>query len=212
MKKQFGLGVAAAVLSLAAIAAPAFAATISTQMDIGTQDGDVTTLQQAFAANPSIYPQGLVTGYFGPLTSQAVTNFQAAQGLPQVGRVGPLTIAAFNQVYGGTVSGTTQDPIISAVSIAPNSSGTSLLWTTNQNATGLVYYSTSPLQVSEATGPGQAVTVNGTNVLSASSASGTSNSLLLTNLSTNTTYYYMIESVSPSGVSVTWPSTFTTAQ
>jgi peptidoglycan hydrolase-like protein with peptidoglycan-binding domain len=212
MKKHFGLGVAAAVLSLAAIAAPAFAATISTQMDIGTQDGDVTTLQSAFAANPSIYPQGLVTGYFGPLTSAAVTRFQAAQGLPQVGRVGPLTINAFNQVYGSGVTSTVA-PIISGVTLAPSNSGTSLLWTTNEPATGIVYYSTSPLNVAETTGPGQSPTVTGTNVMSMSAASNTSNSLLLTNLSSNTTYYYMVESIAPSGgISVTWPSTFSTTQ
>lgn len=210
MKKQFGLSVAVAVLSLAAIAAPAFAATISSQMDIGTQNGDVTTLQSAFAANSSIYPQGLVTGYFGQLTSAAVSRFQAAQGLPVVGRVGPLTINAFNQVYGnGIVSGGA--PIISAVTLAPSNSGTSLLWTTNEPATGIVYYSSSPLIVTEASGPNQPVGVTGTNVMSMSSASGTSNSLLITNLSANTTYYYMVESIAPTGVSVTWPSSFTTS-
>ena len=211
MKKHIGLSIAAAALSIAAFAAPAFAATISSQMDIGTQNADVTTLQQTLGTNPSFYPQDLVTGYFGSLTSAAVTRFQAAEGLPQVGRVGPLTIAAFNTMYGGSTVSGTPSPIISAVSVAPNNSGTSLLWTTNEPATGIVYYSTSPLNVMEASGPGQAPTVSGTNVMSMSVTTGTTNSLLMTNLSNSTTYYYMIEAIAPTGVSVTWPSTFTTS-
>lgn len=211
MKTRIGISSIALGVSLLALAAPAFAATISSQMDIGTQNGDVTTLQQAFATNPSIYPQGLVTGYFGSLSSAATSRFQAAQSLPVVGRVGPLTIAAFNRVYGGVVSG--GGPIISSVSIAPSNSGTSLLWTTNTPATGTVYYSASPLQVTESLSPTVAPAVAGTNVMSMNSASNTSNSLLLSNLAKNTTYYYMIVSVAPSGqLNVTWPSTFTTTQ
>lgn len=38
--------------------------------------------------------RGPVTGFFGPLTAEAVRRFQTAHGLPAVGYVGPRTLAA----------------------------------------------------------------------------------------------------------------------
>ena len=37
---------------------------------------EVTKLQTLFSLNPNIYPEGLITGYFGPLTKKALVNFQ----------------------------------------------------------------------------------------------------------------------------------------
>ncbi len=208
MKKQFALSLVGAIAALS-FAAPALAASISSQMSVGSRNADVTTLQQTLATDSSIYPQGLVTGYFGSMTAAAVSRFQAKYGLPQVGRVGPMTIAKFNEVYGGTAS-VGGAPIISNVTLAPNNSGMNVLWNTNQTATGVVYYSTSPLVVTEATGPGKAPNISGSGVMSMTTGAGTNNSLGLTNTTASTTYYYMIESIGPSGVSVTWPTTFKT--
>jgi peptidoglycan hydrolase-like protein with peptidoglycan-binding domain len=58
----------------------------------GSRGEAVTALQTLLALDPAVYPQGLVTGYFGPLTSQAVKKFQAKNGLEQVGFVGPRTV------------------------------------------------------------------------------------------------------------------------
>lgn len=210
MKKTFALSVATVAVSMLALAAPALAATISTQMDIGTTGPDVSVLQQTLAADSSLYPQGLVTGYFGPLTSAAVARFQAQQGLPQVGRVGPLTLAKFNAVYGNGVS-TNSAPSISNITLAPNSNGMGVMWNTDQPASGVVYYSTSPLVVTEASGPGQAPGITGTNVQTFNTQANTANSAVLSNLAASTTYYYTIESVNASGkISMTWPSTFKT--
>ncbi|MBY0294075.1 peptidoglycan-binding protein [Patescibacteria group bacterium] len=210
MKNAIGLSTAALGLSALMLATPALAATISTQMDIGAKGGDVTTLQQTFATDASIYPQGLVTGYFGSLSAAATSRFQAKYGLPQVGRVGPMTIAKFNEVYGAGVS-TNSAPLFSNVSLAANNSGMTVMWSTTQPSTGTVYYSTSPIIVSEPTAPGQPLGVTGTNLQTSTAASNTSNSVTLTNLTGNTTYYYMIQAVNASGqVSVTWPATFTT--
>ena len=46
--------------------------TISSYLDFGERNSDVTSLQQFLAADVSVYPEGLVTGYFGSLTRAAV--------------------------------------------------------------------------------------------------------------------------------------------
>jgi peptidoglycan hydrolase-like protein with peptidoglycan-binding domain len=44
---------------------------------------------------------GPVTGYFGPLTSEAVRKYQRANGLEAVGALGPKTRALLNREDGG---------------------------------------------------------------------------------------------------------------
>ncbi|MFH1631642.1 MAG: fibronectin type III domain-containing protein [bacterium] len=71
----------------------------------GMKDPDVARLQEMLAKNPSIYPEGLVTGYYGPLTLAAVKRFQCAFGfrcgdlanLDGYGKTGPLTRAILNR-------------------------------------------------------------------------------------------------------------------
>lgn len=68
------------------------------QLVVGSRGEDVRLLQELLASDPSIYPEGLVTGYFGPLTSRAVSRIQARTGLEQVGVVGPQTLGKINQL------------------------------------------------------------------------------------------------------------------
>lgn len=42
----------------------------------GTEGEEVRQLQEFLAKDPEVYPEGLVTGYFGPLTEAAVKRFQ----------------------------------------------------------------------------------------------------------------------------------------
>lgn len=65
----------------------------------GMSDPEVTTLQQVLKQDASIYPEGLVTGYFGSLTEAAVKKFQAKYGIDQTGTVGPITRAKLNSLY-----------------------------------------------------------------------------------------------------------------
>jgi len=53
---------------------------------------------QQFLTNlgTQIYPEALITGYFGPLTQAAVKRYQAWQGIITTGYFGPLTRAAVN--------------------------------------------------------------------------------------------------------------------
>lgn len=47
-----------------------------TSLRVGMKNQDVTRLQAFLGQNPLLYPEGLVTGYFGTLTRQAVIRFQ----------------------------------------------------------------------------------------------------------------------------------------
>lgn len=58
----------------------------------GSEGDAVKALQTLLAANPDMYPEGLVTGYFGRATERALKRFQKANDLEQVGRVGPKTL------------------------------------------------------------------------------------------------------------------------
>ena len=63
----------------------------------GSQGDQVTLLQTLLAASSTIYPEGLVTGVYGPATARAVQRFQKANGLDQVGNVGPKTLEKLNE-------------------------------------------------------------------------------------------------------------------
>ncbi len=62
---------------------------LSNGLHIGSSDkgteGDVTRLQQFLSKDSSIYPEGLVTGYFGPATEDAVRRWQAVHGVVATG-------------------------------------------------------------------------------------------------------------------------------
>lgn len=71
---------------------------ITKQLWIGLKNDDVELLQEFLATDPEIYPEGLITGYFGPLTQNAVKRFQKMTGIEQVGRVGPKTTSKINEL------------------------------------------------------------------------------------------------------------------
>lgn len=53
----------------------------------GVSGDDVKKVQELLASDPTIYPKGSVTGYFGPLTKEAVMAFQKRHGLTETGVV-----------------------------------------------------------------------------------------------------------------------------
>jgi uncharacterized protein YoxC len=63
----------------------------------GDSGQDVITLQEYLSSKSDIYPEQLVTGYYGPLTKQAVSNLQKKLGLEQTGIVDSKTLIAINQ-------------------------------------------------------------------------------------------------------------------
>jgi len=64
----------------------------------GVSGDDVKQLQEFLKTFPDIYPEGLVTGYFGTLTEGAVKKFQKQNGIESVGIVGPKTQEKLNVI------------------------------------------------------------------------------------------------------------------
>jgi peptidoglycan hydrolase-like protein with peptidoglycan-binding domain len=64
----------------------------------GMSGDDVKALQAILASDPTIF-NGQITGFFGPLTAQAVKKFQKKNGLDQVGNVGPKTLKKLNEEF-----------------------------------------------------------------------------------------------------------------
>lgn len=87
-------------------AAPAISAVFTRDLFRGTRGEDVQRLQTLLAQDKAVYPDGLVTGFFGILTESAVKRFQAKYSLPQVGRVGPLTRQKLAAVFTKSASQT----------------------------------------------------------------------------------------------------------
>lgn len=73
---------------------------------VGSRNNDVTRLQTLLGQDSALYPEKIISGYYGRLTAAAVRRFQARYGISQVGVVGPLTRAKLNEVFGATVPAT----------------------------------------------------------------------------------------------------------
>jgi len=63
----------------------------------GMSGEEVRLLQTVLAGDPDVYPEGLISGFFGKLTAKAIKKFQKKHGLEQVGNVGPKTLKKLNE-------------------------------------------------------------------------------------------------------------------
>lgn len=68
----------------------------------GAKGDGVCLLQTLLAADPSVYPEGTVSCFFGPLTFKAVKNFQGKHGIEKVGFIGPKTLNALEKALKDT--------------------------------------------------------------------------------------------------------------
>ena len=223
MKKISNVGKFAFVSALASlsIATQVFAYnTISTQLDLGETNADVTNLQTFFKDNSSIYPEGLVTGYFGSLSRSAVQRFQTQNNLVSsgsaattgYGRVGPSTRDAINQLInnGGwaNASSDMSGPAITNVTKTTGSNTITFNWNTDELASAKIFYNTSPVTMNE--GDIRSVGFGATNGFSASNdmLARQAQQVIINNLSPNTQYYYVIVATDLKGnVSVWNPNT-----
>lgn len=169
----------------------AHAALLTQQLDLGAQNADVTSLQTFLAADSVLYPEGIVSGYFGSLTAAAVSRFQTKNSLPAVGRVGPVTLSLINVQMGGAsapaTGGDISAPTIYPESVSTSQNSATISWTTSEAAMSRVMYGTSwPFLY--ATAPS----------VSGGSFSSTAN-ITISNLQSHSTYYYTLESIDASG-------------
>src|SRR3989344_7322041 len=72
--------------------------TFTRQLSRGASGEDVRKLQEFFAQDKSLYPEGLITGYFGPATERAMKKWQEKNNLEAVGRIGPKSIMKLNEL------------------------------------------------------------------------------------------------------------------
>lgn len=212
-------GILMAIFALSVFLPQNAFATITSQLSFGDRGANVVELQSHLAKSPLIYPEGFVTGYFGVLTRAAVERFQVSkgivsQGTPSTtgyGNVGPRTLAALNAQM---ARGDEDAPVITSVNVTPRNAGVTIGWTVAEAARGKVYYSTMPLQVSnvfDITGvfSGEP-TVSGT-LASYDGVPRSSQSISISGLAPNTTYYYLVVVLDASdNVNMTAPAFFRT--
>lgn len=95
--------------------------TLNHDMKEGDEGEDVAGLQQFLAQDPTIYPEGKVTGKFGKLTREAVKRYQEKNGIAPngTGFLGPRTRAFLQgrcgeqkveNLYGGYQNGSSTFP------------------------------------------------------------------------------------------------------
>lgn len=94
--------------------------TLSRYLERGMSGTDVSELQAFLARDTSIYPEGTVSGFYGPLTERAIERFQVACGIVNAGdyqstgygRVGPRTRVALRD---GCSGGVVVPPLVGAL-------------------------------------------------------------------------------------------------
>ncbi|HEY4510500.1 MAG TPA: peptidoglycan-binding protein, partial [Candidatus Paceibacterota bacterium] len=116
--------------------------------------GEVSKLQQFLAGDASLYPEGLVTGFFGPATERAVQRLQTKHGIISSGSpdttgygfVGPQTRAVLQKegvCGGGGGGGYGASPVIHGVkgptSLAVGEEGAWAIEASNANGGYLSY-------------------------------------------------------------------------
>lgn len=186
----------------------------------GMSGEDVKLLQEVLATDSEIYPEGLVTGYFGQLTEKAVKRFQKIAGIEQVGLVGPKTLAKINELLqegagkSGKVppglliapgirkklGGDITAPIISDILATASSSSAEITWLTNEKADSKIWYDTlSPIVAN-----GSTPTISSPNLV-------LNHRIAIFGLVPITTYYYVVSSTdSISNTTTSSQETFTT--
>lgn len=85
-------------------AARSLATTLTRTLKTGSRGEDVSWLQELLAGIGGVYPEGEVTGYFGPATAKAVGRFQEKYNIAQpkeagYGQAGPKTRAKLMEVF-----------------------------------------------------------------------------------------------------------------
>jgi hypothetical protein len=70
---------------------------IASTAEEGAENDDVRKVQELLASDPTLF-SGRPTGFFGPMTRQAIMRFQERYGLEQTGRLDEATREAMNEL------------------------------------------------------------------------------------------------------------------
>jgi len=198
---KYGIAaIGTALIALCLSAGVAYAQVVAT-LDPGASGDQVTQLQTFLAAYPKVYPEGLVTGFYGPLTTAAVERFQCTYNIvcsgdsvsTGYGRVGPLTLAQIESQQQGiptTPVPTNVDvsaPIMTPETVTTTPTSATITWSTNEpSENSVLYASTWPFYL-------------GTAQNASSATFGMNASVTLTGLVPNHTYFYVRQSVDAAG-------------
>lgn len=87
-------------------------------LKFGISGKEVRLLQEFLGNQPGIYPEKLVTGYFGLFTEKAVKRFQEKNGIDTTGIVGPLTRMKLNEFLTRSVAAS--NTILSGLPVFPD--------------------------------------------------------------------------------------------
>lgn len=110
-----------------------YLATLQSTLRQGSAGEQVAVLQALLAADPDIYPEGLVSGYFGRLTSEAVKRYQKKNGIDQVGFVGPKTLKKLQEHLKNNVLAF---DIVPTASAASSTASTTIVLVKNKKGEG----------------------------------------------------------------------------
>lgn len=84
----------------------------------GDYGDDIKDLQKFLAKHPSIYPEGIVNGFYGPLTMQAVKRWQKENGIEGTGFFGPMSRAFWKKTCIGNGTSTSTVSVSASTSIS----------------------------------------------------------------------------------------------
>ncbi|MEN9560937.1 MAG: hypothetical protein RIQ56_210 [Candidatus Parcubacteria bacterium] len=131
LQQQLGTGTGVGTSPGAGVPAASSAAcpNIGRVLKKGSSGDDVRRLQQFLAQDPSVYPEGTASGYFGSLTEAAVKRWQVKYNIVSAGTsestgygvVGPRTSAAIALLCstGGGVAGGASSPVGGFIQVSP---------------------------------------------------------------------------------------------
>ena len=200
------------------VVAPAFAqvATYSqlngnTTLRVGSKGGDVSTLQKFLASNTDIYGAGLITGYFGGMTKEAVKQFQLSYDLTADGIAGLNTRNKVNSVIVAGQGIDVSAPIIYNLSVVPSGRSAYFTFTSNELVKTTIFYDVNSITWTDSNFSFGVPSISGTTSIDNTFSSN--KQITLNNLSANSIYHYVVMTTDASGnISVTWPKAFTTGQ
>jgi peptidoglycan hydrolase-like protein with peptidoglycan-binding domain len=192
------------------------AATITASLDVGSRGNEVILLQTYLAQDDDLYPQKLLTGYFGPLTRAAVGRFQCRENIvceeavnisvtttptaSGYGRVGPRTKARLNELMKGMTLTTSSGEVLGASTgnVGGSTDFSAPVMSEEKVTVGSTFATISWITNESAWSQvfyGKAYPFLLTNAAIVKDPSfDTTNGVTIGNLEPNTTYYYVRES------------------